>query len=64
MNGYRIYTIGEDGHFIGRTEFYCPDDETALKCAKQLVDGRAIELWESDRLIARIEGSDSPAAGT
>jgi hypothetical protein len=54
---YRVYYVGKvSGHFVGREEFTCPSDEAALERAKQLVDGLAVELWEGDRFIARIEG--------
>jgi hypothetical protein len=61
---YRVYTLGEDGHIVGRTEIYCPDDETALERVKSLADGH--ELWEGDRRIALIDGKDgssTPRAG-
>jgi hypothetical protein len=58
---YRVYTLGEDGHIKGRTEFRCPDDEAALEHAKQLADGHAVELWEYDRRIALVDGKDGSA---
>jgi hypothetical protein len=38
----------------------CPDDATALACAKRLADRRAVELWERSRFIARVDGNTSP----
>jgi hypothetical protein len=55
---YWVYTLGEDGHIVGRTEIYCPDDEAALERAKNLADGHAVELWEGARRIALIDGKD------
>jgi hypothetical protein len=51
---YRVYTLGEDGHIVRRTEIYCLDDEAALERAKNLAEGHAVELWEGDRVIALI----------
>jgi hypothetical protein len=31
----------------------CPDDNAAIESAKQFINGRDIELWQRDRLIAR-----------
>jgi hypothetical protein len=60
---YRVFYVGKvSGHFVDRKEFACPSDEAALERAKQLADGLAIELWEGDRLIARIEGTDKSDA--
>jgi hypothetical protein len=51
MAEYRAYIIGADGRFLRAIELVCPDDETAKKYAKQLVDGHDIELWQRDRKI-------------
>ena len=53
MAEYRAYIIGVDGHFIRAVELVCPDDETAKKYARQLVDGHDVELWQLDRQIAK-----------
>jgi hypothetical protein len=55
---YRVYTLGEDGHIVRRTEIYCLADDAALERAKNLVDGHAVELWEGDRRTALIDGKD------
>jgi hypothetical protein len=53
---YRLYYVGKvSGHFVGREEIECPSDQAALERAKQLADGCAVELWEGERFIARIE---------
>jgi hypothetical protein len=59
---YRVYYVGTvSGRFIGREEFACPSDEAAFERAKQLAGGLAVELWEGDRFIARIEARDKKA---
>ena len=58
MPDYRLFTIGIDGHFI-KVDFLTnhADDATAIEAAKQLVDGRDLELWDRDRLVAKIARS-------
>jgi hypothetical protein len=51
MNGYYAFVIGEDGHITNRIEIICENDEEAKRCARQLVDGRAIELRQKARMI-------------
>lgn len=55
MREYQAYVIGEDGHIVQRIDLTCADDDAARERAKALVDGRAIELWQSDRKIATFE---------
>ncbi len=56
MAEYRAYIIGADGHFVRAVELLCPDDDAAKACARQLVDGHDIELWQGDRKIAKFTG--------
>jgi hypothetical protein len=46
MSYYRVYIVGQDGHFIDAINLNCADDGAAIESAKQLVDGRDIELWQ------------------
>jgi len=41
---------------LGRTEFFCADDEAAKERDRQLVDGNDVELWRHDRKIAELKG--------
>jgi hypothetical protein len=34
------------------------DDATALIAARKLIDGHDIELWDRDRLVARLDHKD------
>ena len=53
---YRIYTFEDDGHIVGRPfEVECKDDDEAINVARQLKNGKAIEVWELDRLVAKLE---------
>jgi hypothetical protein len=33
----------------------CPDDAAAVEYAKQYIDGKDIELWQSNRKVAEFE---------
>jgi hypothetical protein len=52
--GYYAYVIGTDGHVRNRIEVICDNDGEARRCAEQLVDGHAIELWQEARKIATL----------
>ena len=51
MAEYRVYIVGDDGHFLRAVDIFCDDDEAAKDRAKQLVDGHDVELWQLDRKI-------------
>lgn len=55
MTGYYAYNIGDDGHITNRVSILCKDDEEARRCARQLADGHAVELWQQARKIERFE---------
>jgi hypothetical protein len=61
MTDYRLYTVGNDGHFAACRVFACENDDDAIVWAKQWIDGTAVELWNLARLVIRLEpkpGSD------
>ena len=50
---YRVFLIDQDAHIAEPPiEIDCENDGEAINTAKQLVDGRDIELWEESRFIA------------
>ena len=55
MATYRAYLVDGRGH-IGRPPhvFESDDDGTAITQAKQYVDGCDVELWDRERMVARI----------
>ena len=57
MTQYRLYTLSSERRKItGPPEIVdCTDDAAAVERATQLLDGHAIEVWESARLIVRLE---------
>ena len=54
MEEYRVYFLDPDGHVSRRVDFVCEDEEAARQHARQLVDGRAVELWTGTRLVEHV----------
>jgi hypothetical protein len=52
MTDYRVYVVGNDGHFVRAIQLDCADDNAAIESAKQFIDGFGVELWQRDRRIA------------
>jgi len=52
---YRIYTIGDDGHFLRVEEIDAPDDAKALALAKQRQNGLPLEVWDGARMVTRLD---------
>ncbi|MCJ9729546.1 hypothetical protein [Bradyrhizobium sp. PRIMUS42] len=55
MLDFRAYIIDAEGHIAGRIDLFCEDEETARQRAQQLVDWRAVELWQGPHKIDRFE---------
>jgi hypothetical protein len=63
MSDYRVYVIGNDGHFQKAISLDCRDDNAAIESAKQFIDGHDIELWQRDRRIARFDTRPKDTTG-
>jgi hypothetical protein len=55
LTDYRVYIIGNDGHFVSAIQLDCPDDNAAIESAKQFINGQDIELWQRERMIAKFD---------
>jgi hypothetical protein len=56
MPTYRLYALDNHEHIAGPPQIItCDTDEEAIQQAQVFVDGRALELWELERLVARLE---------
>ena len=55
MSYYRVYIVGQDGHFRDAVNLDSADDDAAIEAAKQLVNGYDVELWQEGRLVAKLE---------
>ena len=56
MSGYRLYFLNEEGHIRHVKELVVDNDEQAVERAKNLADGRGMELWQSARMVATLTG--------
>jgi len=54
MADYRVYIIGDDGHFREAFPLVCENDDIAIEQAKQLVNGHDLELWQLGRKVVSI----------
>ncbi len=57
MPHYRVYVLDEHRQFMGGIDFARTDDDAAIQHARQLADGRELELW---RLVARFSSDNPP----
>jgi hypothetical protein len=56
MPEYRVLTVDNEGHTWGpQFNFTCDDDEQAIDRARQLKRRLAVEVWQAERLVAKIE---------
>lgn len=55
MTVYRAYIMGLHDRSIGVVQLDCRDDESAIKSARRLVDSHDVELWQTDRPVARFD---------
>lgn len=55
MSSYRIYILDSGNHIQGPPKIVeCDSDQEALQQAQAMVDGRDVELWDGNRLVARL----------
>ncbi len=57
MKPYRICIIDKAGHLADVYETECDSDEEAYHRAETVSDGRLIDIWQGDRWIAWLEGT-------
>ena len=60
MPQYRFYNLEKDGQaLIARIDLTLDDDATAIACAKQLIVGEEIQVWQGARLVAGLSAADA-----
>jgi hypothetical protein len=62
MTEYRLYTVENDGRFIGPRTFTADSDDDAVVCAEQQIEDRSVELWSGPRLVRRFDPAKKRAA--
>jgi hypothetical protein len=61
---YRVYIVGDHGHFINAVEIDCADDAEATAKAQQLVNGHDVQLWQRGRRLGEIRRDSDPTLKT
>lgn len=59
MATYRLYCLDGVGKVASAEWLEADSDDGALSAADAIRNGRACELWEGARLVARLEGNVS-----
>jgi hypothetical protein len=55
VTDYRLYFLNAEGRIRHAVEIQCEDDEAATKLVQQHADGRAMELWQGARCVAKYD---------
>jgi hypothetical protein len=55
MSGYRLYILSDTGRLVGAVETALERGPQAIEWAKQLLDGKDMELWIGARLVAKFQ---------
>lgn len=55
MTVYCAYIVGLHDRTIGVVQLDCRDDESAITSARRLVDSHPVEVWQTDRPVARLD---------
>jgi hypothetical protein len=62
VSDYRFYTLTEEGHIAGPPgNYWLPDDAAAVKRAKLIINEKTIEVWQGDRVVARLVPEQDPS---
>jgi hypothetical protein len=61
MCEYRLYFLDAGGHIHRALELECGGDEEAVAFARARADGMRLELWQRDRIVARLSPAEGPA---
>ena len=64
MTVYCAYIVGLHDRTIGVVQLDCIDDESAITSARRLVDGHPVEVWQTDRPVARLDARSKQACQT
>lgn len=62
MKVYRICSLSSDGEILLSFQLACPDDLAALSEAETISEVRGSEVWEGQRLVARVKPGNAALA--
>ena len=63
MPSYRLYRIDGAGSIMSAEWIEAGDDEEASRLAREQVIQGSAEIWQRNRLVARLGPDESPPAG-
>lgn len=52
-SAYRAYLIGDSGRIAGKVDVLASTDEEAIRQARAIQHGGAVELWDRSRIVLR-----------
>jgi hypothetical protein len=55
LRSYRVYSVDGAGKIVSADWIEAEDDAHALREAEHRLDGVALEVWDRQRLVGRIE---------
>ena len=58
MGTYRLYCLDGVDRVASAEWIEADDDEAAIEAADDMRDGRSCELWQANRLVMRLGGSE------
>ena len=56
MSNYLAYVVGKGGHFLDSAIIECSNDIGAARIARNMGNGRDVELWIGARKVASLKG--------
>ena len=59
---YRVLLLDTAGRVLRTKVLSACEEADAIARAHALMDGRAVELWDGDRLVLRLNPPDTPSA--
>ena len=59
MAYYRFYFLDHQEHIRRALDVQCKDDVDAIEQAIQRLDGRALEIWQGERPVRRVNADGS-----
>jgi len=60
VSGYRLYCLDGANKVASAEWIEADDDDAAIEVAREKLDGHECELWQSSRLVARLNFRREP----
>lgn len=60
MTSYKFRCMDDDGRVFHAFSLSCSGDDEALTEGRSICEHNAVEIWDGDRLVARLPRSHAP----